>query len=148
MLFAVSIASIVFMVMIFVVAALFIALAYPVVSHKINLSVAGVVTPTMFAPMLLMSWRNIQIYWFLLHSNGLLNNHNGLRVYQPGRRIVTNIDPSIDSRLIYANGHTDVWLGKAGCSGAQGDRKKPKSFHKLSPNSLSMSNEWPVDCAC
>ena len=108
---------------------LLISISHPLFLHKVDRLAAGVVTGTVLAPFFLMPWRHVQVNWLALHHNRGRQDDHRLRIHQHGRRVVADIDPSIDARLVDVNRHANPGLGKYGtCGPSQGNNGDSGNF--------------------
>src|SRR3569623_440539 len=78
----------------------------PAVPHKVDPLAAGVVFVAVFAPVPGMARGHMQIDWRAVHRDAL--DDARFPVDQPGRRIATDIDLTIEAGLSDADRHADV----------------------------------------
>ena len=106
-----------------------VTLLHPLFLHKINRLAAGVVPGTVLSPFFLMPWRHIQVNWLALHQHGCRQDDHRLRIHQHRWRVVADIHPPIDARLVDVNRHANPGLGKYGtCGPSQGNQGDSGNF--------------------
>ena len=93
-----------------------IAVTNPLFLHKIHRLPAGVVAHAVFPPVLLMTWRHVQIDRLADNCNGLLDDDHRLRIDQHGLRIIADIDPPVNAGLVDADGHAHAGLRDCSCA--------------------------------
>ena len=93
---------------------LLVTLAHPLLLYKIHRLAAGVVACAVFAPFLLMPRWNVQVDRLTLYHHGLWCNDHRLGIDEHRRRVVADINAPIDARLINADRHPHIGLGKKG----------------------------------
>jgi hypothetical protein len=100
----------------------------PIIPHKVDRSTACVVLRAMPVPMLLVSWRDVQVD--RLHCNilGRPRNHDRLRIDHGWPRDIADIDLPIEPRLADADGYTYI-TGKRRDSAYTQQRGKCSFLH-------------------
>jgi len=116
-----------------VATALFVPLANPVFLNKIDRLTAGVVSPAMLGPVLLVPWWHIQLNRLPIDGDRGLNDYHRLRVNNAGLRKFANVDAAIDTGLMDANRNPDAGLGDSRRQGTHAKCQQQKSFHRATP---------------
>ena len=106
-----------------------VAIAHPLLLHKIHGLSAGVVAGAMLAPVFLVPWGHVEVDRLPLHRDGCGHDDDGLRRHQHRLRVVAYVDAPINTRLVDANRNADTGLGQRGAAhGGKGNKGNGSNF--------------------
>lgn len=80
----------------------------PSVFYEIDGAPAGIIFSTMFAPLLLMPWWNVDVDRLITHAGRSGMDDDGLCINKFRLRIVTDVNTAIKTGLTDTDGHSDI----------------------------------------